>query len=114
MTLLDCMKIALGALAMLAVCHLYNVGIDNPAVRRAALQGYVLEVEKTAAEAAAAEMTRQRDAANQSLDEYRRRAAAAEQAKDAADAKLQELISQDTGDDGATWTADDLRWLHDH
>ncbi|WSH00322.1 hypothetical protein U8P71_17350 [Rhizobium ruizarguesonis] len=114
MGLFDYLKVALGALAMLALCHLYNVVIDNPAVRKAALQGYVLEAEKTAAEAAAAEMTRQRDAATQSLDEYRRRAAAAEQAKDAADAKLQELISQDIGDDGAVWTADDLQWLHDH
>lgn len=114
MNILDALKMAVAALATLAVCHFYNVVIDNPAVRKAALQGYVLEAEETAAEATAAEMTRQRDAATQSLEEYRRRAAVAEQAKDAANAKLQEAISQDTGDDGAVWTADDLQWLRDH
>lgn len=114
MNILDALKIGLGALAMLAICHLYNVTIDNPAVRKAALQGYVLESEKTASEAKAAELTRQRDAATQSLEEYRRRATAAEQAKDESDARLQKLIDGDTGADGATWTADDLQWLHDH
>lgn len=49
----------------------------------AMLEGYVAATEKAAAESAAREAERQRDAAAQALEEYRKRAAA-DQAADAA------------------------------
>ncbi|NKJ77771.1 hypothetical protein [Rhizobium leguminosarum] len=114
MNILDALKMAVAAMVTLAVCHLYNIAIDNPSVRRAALDGYVLKSEKTAAEAKAAEMERQRDVAAQSLEEHRRRAIAAEKAKEEANEKLEKLVAEDSGDDGAVWTANDLHWLSDH
>lgn len=114
MNILDALKMAVAALATLAVCHFYNVMIDDPSVRRAALEGYVLKSEKTAAEALAAEMERQRDVAARSLEEHRERAIAAEKAKEDANEKLEKLIAEDAGDDGAVWTGDDVRWLSEH
>ena len=114
MGMLDALKMAVAALATLALCHLYNVAIDNPSVRATALEGYVLKSEKTTAEAKAAEMERQRDAATQSLEEHRNRAIAAEKAKEEANEKLEKLIAEDAGDDGAVWTDDDVRWLSEH
>lgn len=114
MDILDALKLAVAALATLAICHLYNIAIDNPSVRRAALEGYVLAAEKTAAEVKAAEMERQRDAVARSLEEHRKRAIAAEKAKDEANERLEKLIAEDAGDDGAVWTDDDVRWLSEH
>ncbi len=114
MSILDALKMAVAALATLAACHLYNIVIDDPAVRSAALEGYVLKSEKTAAEALTAEMERQRDVAAQSLEEHRRRAIAAEKAKEDANEKLEKLIAEDAGDDGAVWADDDVRWLSEH
>lgn len=114
MSIIDTLKMAVAALATLALCHLYNTAIDNPSVRETALEGYVLKSEKTAAEALAAEMERQRDVAAQSLDEHRNRAIAAEKAKEEANEKLEKLIAEDNGDDGAVWTDDDRIWLSEH
>lgn len=114
MNILDALQMAVAALATLALCHLYNVVFDDPSVREAALKGYVLASEKTAAEAKAAEMERQRDAVAKSLEEHRKRAIAAEKAKEEANEKLEKLIAEDSGDDGAVWTDDDVRWLSEH
>lgn len=110
----DALKMAVAALATLAVCHLYNIAIDNPSVRRAALEGCVLASEKTAADAKAAEMERQRDAVAQSLEEHRKRAIAAEKAKEEANEKLEKIIAEDAGDDGAVWSDLDVRWVSEH
>lgn len=114
MSILDALKMAVAALATLALCHFYNAAFDDPAVREAALEGYVLKSEKTAAEALVAEMERQRDVAAQSLEEHRKRTIAAEKAKEDANEKLEKLIAEDAGDDGAVWTDDDVRWLSEH
>jgi hypothetical protein len=114
MNILDALKMAVAALATLAACHFYNVAFDDPAVRKAALEGYVLKSEKTAAEALAAEMERQRDVAAHSLEEHRKRAIAAEKAKEDANEKLEKLIAEDAGDDGAVWADNDVRWLSEH
>lgn len=83
-------------------------------VRAEALAGYVLQSEKISAEARAAEMERQRNAATQSLEEYRKRAAAAEKAKEEANERLEKLIAEDSGDDGLRWGDADLEWLRQH
>ncbi|WP_028747976.1 hypothetical protein [Rhizobium mesoamericanum] len=59
---------------------------------KAILSGYVLLSEKTAAEAKAAEIERQRNAASQALDEHRKRLAAAEASEQAAKDTLENEI----------------------
>ncbi|KQV83219.1 hypothetical protein ASC90_21745 [Rhizobium sp. Root1220] len=59
---------------------------------KAVLSGYVLLAEKTAAEAKATEMERQRNAASQALDEHRKRLAAAEASEQAAKDTLEQEI----------------------
>lgn len=114
MGILDYLKVGAGALAALTLCYLYNVTIDNPSVRKEALAGYVLKSEKISAEAKAAEMERQRNAATQSLEEYRKRAASAEKAKKEANERLEKLIAEDSGDDGLRWNDADVEWLRQH
>lgn len=58
----------------------------------ALLSGYVLLSEKTAAEATAKEMERQRNAAAQATEEHRKRLAAAEAAEQAAKDTLENEI----------------------
>ncbi|ASS55921.1 hypothetical protein [Rhizobium leguminosarum] len=79
----DYVKLAVGVLAGLFLYHLYAVSIGYPSAARAARAGYVLVAERTAAEAKAAEMERQRNAAAQATEEHRKRleAAAAQSAK---------------------------------
>ncbi|MBX4921012.1 hypothetical protein HJA76_15070 [Rhizobium bangladeshense] len=60
---------------------------------KALLSGYVLLSEKTTAEAKAAEMERQLNAATQATEEHRRRLAAAEAAEQAAKDTLEQEIS---------------------
>ncbi len=76
--LLDYLKLGAGALAGLAIYHLYAVTIGYPSAAREARSGYVLVAEKTAAEARVEEMERQRNAAAQATEEHRKRLAAAE------------------------------------
>ena len=64
--------------------HLYAVSIGYPSAAREARAGYVLLAEKSAAEARAAEMERQRNAAAWANEEHRKRLAAAEAAEQAA------------------------------
>ncbi len=58
-------------------------------VKEEALKGYVLESEKTTAEAKAAELERQRNAASQALEEARKRQAADDAAQLAKDAQTE-------------------------
>lgn len=76
--LLDYLKLGAGILAGLAIYHLYAVTIGYPSTAREARAGYVLVAERTAAEAKAAEMERQRNAAAQATEEHRKRLEAAE------------------------------------
>jgi hypothetical protein len=91
--ILDGMKIALGLLAGVTVYHLYAVSIGYPSAAREARAGYVVLAEKTAAEAKAAEMERQRDAASQALDEHRKRLEASQAAEQFAKDTLETEIT---------------------
>lgn len=68
--ILDYLKLGAGVAAGLLLYHVYAVAIGYPSAARAARAGYVLLAEKTAADAKAAEMERQRNAASQALDAY--------------------------------------------
>ncbi|MGR9274733.1 hypothetical protein ACU8KI_08985 [Rhizobium leguminosarum] len=75
---LDYLKAGAGMAAGLLLYHVYAVSIGYPTAAREARAGYVLLAEKTAAEAKAAEMERQRNAAAQATEEHRKRLGAAE------------------------------------
>lgn len=80
----------------------------------ALLKGYVLLSEKTAAEAKANEMERQRNAATQTLEEYRKRAVADALIQQKLEAQLEEAIRDDNQnmDDGDyRWGDADRLWL---
>jgi len=71
-------------------------------------------VAKAELAAVKAQLDREREfrrIADQALANAARRAEAAEQAKNAALAKLEARIASDTGEDGAEWTEGDLEWL---
>ncbi|ARM14160.1 MULTISPECIES: hypothetical protein [Rhizobium] len=91
--ILDGLKLAAGILAGLALYHLYAVSIGYPSAAREARAGYVLVAEKTAAEARAAEMTRQRNAAAQATEEHRKRLEAAQASEQAAKDTLENEIA---------------------
>ncbi|MBY5342326.1 hypothetical protein E0H35_27710 [Rhizobium leguminosarum bv. viciae] len=82
--LLDTLKMGAGIAAGLMLYHLYAISIGYPSAARQARAGYVLLAEKSAAEARAAEMERQRNAAAKAGEEHRKRLAAAEAAEQAA------------------------------
>jgi uncharacterized protein YlxW (UPF0749 family) len=69
------------------------VTIGYPSAAREARAGYVLVAEKTAAEAKAAEMERQRNAAAQATEEHRKRLEAAQASEQAARDTLEQEIS---------------------
>lgn len=78
------------------------------------LSGYVLLSEKTAAESMAVEMIRQRNAAAQSLEEYRKRAVADALTQQKLEAQLEQAINDDNqnADDGDyRWSDADRLWL---
>lgn len=78
------------------------------------LSGYVLRSEKTAAEALADEMIRQRNAASQALEDYRKRAVADALTQQKLEAQLEQVIKDDNqnADDGDyRWTDGDRLWL---
>lgn len=85
--------------------------IDGAIAHR--LEGYVELSEKTAADARAAREEHDKLAAQQALEEARKRAGAAEQQKDEAHAELEKRIADDAGG-GCTWSADDDQWLRHH
>lgn len=90
--LLDTLKMGAGIAAGLVLYHLYAVSIGYPSAARQARAGYVLMSEKTAAEARAAEMERQRDAAAGAGEEHRKRLEAAKAAEQAARDTLENEI----------------------
>ncbi len=78
------------------------------------LSGYVLLSEKTAAESLATEMIRQRNAAAQSLEEYRKRAVADALTQQKLETQLEQAIKDDNqnADDGDyRWSDADRLWL---
>ena len=80
----------------------------------AILKGYVLLSEKAAAEARANELERQRNAATQALEEYRKRAVADALTQQKLEAQLEEAIRNDNAnpDDGDyRWSDADRFWL---
>ncbi|WP_434712421.1 hypothetical protein NMA58_03830 [Rhizobium sp. YTUHZ045] len=90
--LLDTLKMGAGIAAGLVLYYLYAVSIGYPSAARQARAGYVLTSEKTAAEARAAEMERQRDAAAGAGEEHRKRLEAAKAAEQAARDTLENEI----------------------
>jgi hypothetical protein len=82
--ILDYLKLGAGVAAGLMIYHLYAISIGYPSTAREARAGYVLLAERTAAEAKAAEMERQRNAAAQAAEEHRKRLEAAQAAEQAA------------------------------
>ncbi|TAV72776.1 hypothetical protein [Rhizobium leguminosarum] len=117
--LLDTLKMGAGIAAGLMLYHLYAVSIGYPSAARQARAGYVLVAEKSAAEAQAAEMERQRNAASQATEEHRKRLAAAEAAEQAARDTLEiEIQSYELQlsqkNRACAVTAADRQWLLRH
>ena len=80
----------------------------------ALLSGYVLQSEKTALQAQLNEVERQRNAAAQSLEEYRKRAVADALTQQKLEAQLEQAIKDDNqnADDGDyRWGDADRLWL---
>ncbi|MBB4480075.1 hypothetical protein [Rhizobium etli] len=90
--LLDTLRMAAGIAAGLLLYHLYAVAIGYPTAGREARAGYVVLAEKVAAEAEAAEMARQREAAARAGEEHRKRLDAATAAEQAARDTLENEI----------------------
>lgn len=117
--ILDYLKLGAGVAAGLLLYHLYAVTIGYPSAAREARQGYVFVAEKTAAEARAAELERQRNAASQAVEEHRKRLEAAQASEQAAKdtledeiAKYERVLSQNNR--SCTLSPDDKRWLLEH
>lgn len=91
---LNYVYIGIGALAALAMFSLYDGIIDDPAVERAARAGYVVIAEKTALEAQLAKERRLAVAAAQSLEEYRKRLSASQQAENEASERHETEIAE--------------------
>lgn len=85
---------AAGIAATLALTGLYDATIDDPAVARAAREGFVAIAEKTALEAQLAEMNRQLAAGRTALEEHRNRLAARDRLASAAREQLEQEISR--------------------
>ncbi|HJP68650.1 MAG TPA: hypothetical protein VJ846_07090 [Sphingomicrobium sp.] len=117
--IIDYLKLGAGMAAGLMLYHLYAVSIGYPSARREARAGYVLEAEKTAADAKATEMQRQRDAAAQATEEHRKRLASAEAEEQAAKDTLETEITNyerilSEKNRACAVTAADRDWLLKH
>ncbi|MCA2407479.1 hypothetical protein GYN07_04805 [Rhizobium leguminosarum bv. viciae 248] len=117
--LLDTLKMGAGLAGGLVLYHLYAVSIGYPSAARQARAGYVLVAEKSAAEAEAAEMERQRNAAAEAGEAHRKRLAAvsaAEQAaRDTLETEIQSYELQLSEKNRAcAVTAADRQWLLRH
>lgn len=85
---------AAGAIAAtLALTALYDATIDDPAVARAAREGFVAIAEKTALEAQLAERGRQLRAGAQALEEHRKRLAALDRLASTSREQLEQEIA---------------------
>ncbi|MBX4950222.1 hypothetical protein HJA95_11695 [Rhizobium binae] len=118
-SLLDTLKMGAGIAAGLVLYHLYAVSIGYPSAARQARAGYVMLAEKTAAEARAAEMERQRNAASLATEEHRKRLLAAEVAEQAARDTLENEIRSyelelSRENRACAVTAGDRQWLLRH
>jgi hypothetical protein len=119
MGILDYLKLGAGIAAGIVLYHLYAVTIGYPSAAREARQGYVLIAEKTAAEARATEMERQRNAASQAVEDHRKRLEAAQaqeqSAKDTLENEIRsyELLLSEKNRACAV-TAADRDWLLRH
>ena len=114
MNFLTAIFITVGVLAGMALSTVYVTLIHDPHVIATAREGYVVLAEKTAAEAQAAEMERQRNAASQALNDYQKRATADQQTLKVANDNLESIIAADTGTDGCGWAPADIDWLRNH
>ncbi|KEC75484.1 hypothetical protein RLPCCGM1_c0861 [Rhizobium leguminosarum bv. phaseoli CCGM1] len=117
--ILDALKLGAGILAGLALYHLYAVSIGYPSAAREARAGYVLVAEKSAAEARAKEMERQRNAAAQAAEEHRKRLEVAQAAEQAAQTTLENEIRSyelelSEKNRACAVTAADRQWLLRH
>ncbi|MGO8057181.1 hypothetical protein ACC716_03120 [Rhizobium johnstonii] len=118
-SILDTLKMGAGIAAGLMLYHLYAVSIGYPSAARQARAGYVLLAEKSAAEARAAEMERQRNAAAKAGEEHRKRLKAAEVAEQAARDTLETEIQSyelqlSEKNRACAVTAADRQWLLRH
>ncbi|MBY5558281.1 hypothetical protein HFO41_06715 [Rhizobium leguminosarum] len=117
--LLDTLKMGAGLAGGLMLYHLYAVSIGYPSAARQARAGYVLVAENSAAEAQAAEMERQRNAAAEAGEEHRKRLKAAEAAEQAAKGTLETEIQSyelqlSEKNRACAVTAADRQWLLRH
>ncbi|WP_049734543.1 hypothetical protein [Rhizobium ecuadorense] len=118
-SLLDTLKMGAGIAAGLVLYHLYAVSIGYPSAAREARAGYIMLAEKSAADARAAEMERQRNAAAQATEEHRKRLAAAEASEQAARDTLETEIQSyelqlSEKNRACAVTAADRQWLLRH
>lgn len=113
-TLRDAISAAAGAALAFAALTAFDRLVDDPAVRRDALRGYVVRVELEAANARAAEAERQRAAADDALAEFaeriRRAEAAAAEARDALEQAIADYEAR-AGADACRLTDDDIEFL---
>ncbi|SCM80018.1 conserved hypothetical protein [uncultured Pleomorphomonas sp.] len=100
-----------GAAVTFAALGLYDAWIDDPAVAKAAREGFVAASEKLALQGQVDEMKRQFKIAEAAAASDRARAEAANREADDAWAKYEAAVAADTGDDGCRVSPDDLDWL---
>ncbi|MBX4884055.1 hypothetical protein HJA90_10715 [Rhizobium bangladeshense] len=117
--ILDGLKLGAGVAVGLMLYHLYAVAVGYPSAAREARAGYVLLAEKTAAEAIAAKMERERNIALQVTEEHRKRLVAAEVSEQAAKDNLENEIRSyelqlSEKNRACAVTAADREWLLRH
>lgn len=100
-----------GAAITFAALSLYDAWIDDPAVARAAREGFVAASEKLALEGQIQEMRRQFKLAETAAASDRARAEAASRDADDAWKRYAAAVAADGGDDGCRVTDGDLGWL---
>ena len=100
-----------GAAVTFAVLQLYDAWIDDPAVARAAREGFVAASEKLALQGQIEEMRRQFKVAEAAAAGDRARAKAANREADDAWKRYEAAVAADGGDDGCRVTDGDLGWL---
>ena len=100
-----------GATVTFAAFQLHDAWIDDPAVARAAREGFVAASEKLALQGQIEEMRRQFKVAEVAAAGDRARAEAANREADDAWKRYEAAVAADGGDDGCRVTDGDLDWL---
>lgn len=100
-----------GATFTFAVLGFYDAWIDDPAVARAAREGFVAASEKLALQGQIEEMRRQFKVAEAAAAGDRARAEAANREADDAWKRYEAAVAADGGNDGCRVTDGDLDWL---